>query len=328
MTTTIAAIEQTVLETVGFEDTSADDYSPKPVILRDGREAVVWVHRQTGHGILDSAYWEGNDFYEDNYRKEFSAKVGTKTDPAEHLRIYEDLNEKQFRSFAQHLKAKTKFLEIGCSFGGILNRVAPIVEHCHGIEPNKEDAAFVERRNKKAKIFNTTFEQGALKNGFYDVAVSIEVLEHTVSPREFLRKCYKVLKDKGILHLEVPNHNDVLLRYYPNTGYDKFYYHKAHTHYFTKDSLLALCRDCGFEGDVSSFLMYPFFNHVWWHQHRGPQSSGALALRTPQPAEDLTEEAKAINEFYRKAESDYEQLINQHVLGDCLIFQGKKVRKS
>ncbi len=315
--------DKNMLAMVGFDHTCQDDYFPKPVTLRYGRDATVWVHNQTGHGILDSEFWHSEDFYESQYREEFSAKSGTKTAPAEHLRIYNELNEKQFCCFSQHLNKETKYLEIGCSFGGILNRVARVVDVCHGVEANKEDVAFLYQQNKKAKIFNTTFEKAELQKDFYDIAVSIEVLEHTFSPRDFLVKCFSVLKPGGILHLEVPNHNDILLSTYKEIGYEKFYYHKAHIHYFTKDSLLEICKKCGFEGHITSFLMYPFFNHVWWSQNHTPQGCAVSALSTPKPADD-TPAGNVINEFYRKTELEYERLINDHVLGDCLVFQGRK----
>lgn len=296
-------------------------------MLRDGREAFIFVHRITGHGILDSAYWEEQGYYGEDYRNEFGAEIGKKVLPSDNLQIYDDLNERQFQTFLKHLTKETRLLEIGCSFGGILNRVANFgVAISHGVEPNKQDAEFVQYNNKKAKIFNSTFENANLPDDYYDIIVSIEVLEHIVSPRSFLQKCYTVLRRGGLIHIEVPNHNDALLNAYKNAAYEKFYYRKVHIHYFTKDSLLSLCRECGFEGSVISFLMYPFFNHVWWYQNNKPQSSATTALSTPAPADENTLVEKAINEFYEKVENEYETLINANMLGDCLIFQGQRIK--
>jgi len=322
----IKSLDKDILEKVGFGNTAQRDYSQKNVVLRDGREAIVWVHKQTGHGILDSQFWEAEDFYEKRYRDEVGPEIGKKTDPAEHLQIYRDLNKKQFSSFSNHLTEQTRFLEIGCSFGGVLNRVTDFgVDVCHGIEPNKQDVCFVQNHNRQAKIYNTTFDNAILQEDFYDMVVSIEVLEHVISPYSFLQKCSSIMRSNGTLHLEVPNHCDVLLCAYKDTGYDRFYYHKSHIHHFTKESLQKLCFECGFSGKVFSFLMYPFFNHVWWNQNHGPQSSAALALPTPIPTRGITAAEKSINDFYKRVESEYERLINSHGLGSCLIFQGKKI---
>lgn len=317
-------IEKEILERVGFGNVSPKDYFSKKGVLRDGREATIWVHKKTGHGILDEKFWEKQDYYVQNYRKEFSAKVSASTAPVEHLKIYKDLNKKQFETFSSHLGSKTKFLEVGCSFGGILSQASKKTTVCHGVEPSIEDAEFVSKNNKKAKIFNTTFEKADLPCGYYDIAVGIEVLEHAVSPKVFLKKCSDVLGKKGLIHLEVPNYDDVLFGTYKDPGYVNFYYHKAHIHYFTVKSFKLLCEECGFKGKVSSFLMYPFFNHVWWHQNHKPQPSAVSALATPVPAEGKTAAEKEINNFYKKTEDAYEKLINNNMLGDCLIFQGRK----
>jgi len=320
-------IDENVLERAGFSNTSPDDYLSKSVALRDGRDAIVWVHKKTGHGILDVHFWEEQNYYSEEYRKEFGAKIEERVSPFEHLEIYNDLNEKQFQTFSSNLTKGTRFLEIGCSFGGILNKVANAgLKICHGVEPNKKDVEFVLKKNKNVKIFNSTFEKAKLPDTYYDMIVGIEVLEHAVSPRLFIKKCFEVLRGNGLIHIEVPNHNDVLLSAYKNSGYQKFYYHKAHIHYFTKDSLLFLCRDCGFNGSVASFLMYPFFNHVWWHQNHKPQPSAVTALSTPVPTDEDTPAEKVINNFYAKVENEYETLINTNMLGDCLIFQGRRTK--
>ncbi len=44
----------------------------------------------------------------------------------------------------------------------------------------------------------------------------------------------------------------------------------------------------------------------------------------PLPTEEKTEAQKQINDFFRNAEKEYENLINLHKLGDCIVFQGVK----
>ena len=132
------------------------------------------------------------------------------------------------------------------------------------------------------------------------------------------------MKKNGLINIEVPNHKDLLLSCYKNISYENFYYHKAHIHYFTKESLSQLLEVCGFDGAVSSFLMYPFFNHVFWHQNGGPQSSAQIALEVPQPALEESMTGAAINEFFSQVEKKYEELVNRHMVGDCLVYQGRK----
>ena len=319
----LSGLSSEVLGRAGFGNTQPEDYQPRQVTLRDGQRTQVWVHRQTGHGILDASCWQDASFYEQSYREEFGPDLDAQTPAEERLRIYATLNKKQFRAFAGLLEPGCRFLEIGCGAGGILEQALESgVGECHGVEPNCDDAELVSRRLPGAKVFRDVFQEADLPDSFYDVAASIEVLEHVVSPRVFLQKCRSILKPGGQIHLEVPNFDDVLLSNYRNNGYQDFFYHKAHIHYFTHASLTRLCSECGFEGKTQSFLMYPFFNHVWWHQHQGPQSSAQAALATPQPTAGKTPAEQAINSFYRRVEAGYEALTNDWMLGDCLVYQG------
>ncbi len=317
------------LQLAGFGNHQPDDYQPRQVTLRDGRRTQVWVHRETGHGILDASCWEDSRFYEQAYREEFGPELSAQTPPEERLTIYEALNQKQFDAFAELLDPGSRFLEIGCGAGGILERALESgVGECHGVEPNRDDANFVARRLPGAKVFNDVFQEADLPGSFYDVAASIEVLEHVASPRAFLQKCCAVLKPGGRIHLEVPNLDDVLLSTYRDNGYQDFFYHKAHIHYFTRESLTRLCAECGFEGEARSFVMYPFFNHVWWHQNGGPQSSAQAALAIPRPTRGDTTAEQAINGFYRRVEAEYEALVNDCMLGDCLVYQGSSRKRT
>ena len=314
------------LERVGLSHYSKEEFEPRNIVLRGGQKAILWVHMVSGHGILDPKFWVDDDYYQKNYRSEYSSEsVGSHVSPKEHSNIYCGLNEKQFSQFSTFLTHDTRYLEIGCSFGGVLKKVTDFgVGVCHGIEPNKEDAQFVQKVCPQSKIFNTTFEDIDLQLDYYEVVTSFEVLEHAISPSSVLKKAASVMKKNGLINFEVPNHVDVLLSTYKNTAYENFFYHKAHTHYFTKESLDRLFEVCGFVGTVSSFLMYPFFNHVFWNQSQGPQPSAKVALETLQPASEESATGIEINKFFAQVEHDYESIVNRHMVGDCLVYQGRK----
>ena len=59
---------------------------------------------------------------------------------------------------------------------------------------------------------------------------------------------------------------------------------------------------------------------MFWCQNNKPQGSADIALNTPIPTDSISE----INNFYVDVENRYEELINKHMLGDCLVFQGTK----
>ena len=316
------------LKLVGLGFYNPDEFKVKNIRLRDGRDAILWVHRDTGHGILDMKFWPEEitgDYYSENYRDQHSIQSdGAHTDSNTHFELFRDINKKQYDFIKPHLTGNTKYLEIGSSFGGILSQVVNDVSECHAIEPNIRDVDYVQSKHPNIKIYRSKIEDTNLEDNYYDTVASIEVLEHMVSVEVFLQSCFNSLKVGGNLILEVPNHRDVLYSCYKASAYKDFYYHKAHIHYFTDKSLINICDHYGFTGTVDTFQVYPFFNHVNWCLNNEPQTTGRVAMSTPKPTDGFTVENKAINNFYKRVEQEYDTLINKYKLGGELVFKGTK----
>ena len=105
---------------VGLSFYDAHDFCARNIILRDGREAILWVHNENGHGVLDKKYWGINDteaYYEEDYRDQFNCALGAESvSPEAHKKTYSTLNRKQSLFLKPYLTADSKYLEIGCSF--------------------------------------------------------------------------------------------------------------------------------------------------------------------------------------------------------------------
>lgn len=320
-------MDNRLLDIIGFQHACPSQFVSEVINLRgEKKPALLWVDSQTGHGALDPVHWVPQDHYSSEYRTEASSNFdGTKITPEEHLEIYRRLDKQQFERVSNLLGKNSKVLEIGCSYGGVLREVMNYgVKVCHAVEPNVEDAEFVERAVPEVSVSQGGFLELDLPENYYDVVMSFQVLEHVVSPRLFLEKILRVLKKGGAIHLEVPNHNAALLRNYAEAEHSNFYYHRNHIHYFTSKSLSQLCKLYGFEGIVNSELIYPFFNHVYWHFNQAPQITAKVAIDTPRPCNDLTTTGHSINEFFRDVEKQYSQLIQSHDVGDILVYQGRR----
>ena len=309
-----------ILNKLGLGYYNIDDFYVKPIVLRDGRDSRLWVHKPSGHGILDSEFWVMEDFYSEQYRDEFSAdSEGGRKKSEEHFHIYKELNDRQFNLFKDNLTSQTKYLEIGSAHGGIISRVNDFgVKECHVVEPNIKDSNFVKYNNPNAIVHNSTFDDVELQDGHFDIIVAFDVVEHVFNPKDFLKKCFDLLNKNGILLIVIPNHNDVLLTQYDSKKYKKFYYHKAHVNYFTEESITNLCKSIGLDGQVKSFLDYSFFNHVHWQQNNKPMSSADKAF-----VGDVTKDDE-INKFYKRVEGEYEELINRKKLGGALVYTAVK----
>ena len=322
-------MDKEFLQLIGLDFYSPSDFKSKDIQLRNGDSALLWVNINNGHGVLDKQYWPKEvltDYYEEKYRSEYSSNVdGTNFTSDSHFNLYNKINKKQFSHIKPYLTKSTKYLEIGPSFGGIISQVIDYgVSECHGVEPNKSDADYVKNKHKEVIIHNSKIENVNLQSEFYDIITSFEVLEHVISVKSYLQTCFKALKSGGDIILEVPNHNDVLLSCYSTKAYKNFYYHNAHIHYFTVNSLMDICEKYGFKGEVESLQIYPFFNHVNWCINNTPQPTALEAINTPIPTLGSSDEQIKINNFYSHVENMYDDLINSLKLGGELIFKGKK----
>tara|TARA_B100000686_G_C16800080_1_gene985285 strand:+ start:711 stop:1676 length:966 start_codon:yes stop_codon:yes gene_type:complete len=319
-------MNQKLLNELGLGYYNIEDFYVKPIVLRDGRDSILWVHEPTGHGILDSEFWVKEDFYSEQYRDEFSAdSEGERKESEEHFRIYKNLNDRQFNLFKDKLTSDTKYLEIGCAHGGIVSRVNNHgVDECQIVEPNIQDSNFVKYKNPNVIVHNSVFGDVELEDNYFDIVVAFDVVEHDFEPGKFLKKCYDSLKVGGQLIIAVPNHNDILLTHYDCDKYQEFYYHKAHVNYFTEESITELCESVGFGGSVSSFLDYSFFNHVHWYQTNNPMGSGVTAFVGDVLSADDNEFRNKINNFYKNVELEYEKIVNENMSGGALIYNGVK----
>ncbi len=89
--------------------------------------------------------------------------------------------------------SKGYLLDIGCGkkpYKEIFNsRTAKYI----GLDPNEKSADI-----------NEDFYKSSISANSFDTILATQVLEHVPYPKEFLRKCNKILKTKGIIIISVP----------------------------------------------------------------------------------------------------------------------------
>jgi len=101
------------------------------------------------------------------------------------------------------------------------------------------------------------------------------VLEHIGDPISFLTRIKLCLKKKGRIFLTVPNRKDALITLYDIPAFKRYYYTPAHQFYYTKDTLMALCRKAGFQKyDIAIIQRYDLSNHMYWMMYGKPGGIG------------------------------------------------------
>lgn len=124
-------------------------------------------------------------------------------------------------------------LDVGSNRGDflyLLQEALPCIT-VHGIEPSRLSFYGVPTTNMR-------FEECTFDTQF-DVIISRHVLEHLASPYPFILKAHELLKDDGLLFLEIPN-----LHYDLPRGIENFI--PEHIHHFSQLSLNTFLSRCGF----------------------------------------------------------------------------------
>jgi len=177
--------------------------------------------------------------------------------------LYNFLKKKLFsrhaRRIASLIPLNGSVLEIGCGNGQLLSE----------IKKNRPDIQLVGVDIFKPYSSSSDFifhlgqiEDVQLSENSFDLIYNSNLIEHVVSPVNFLRRSYSLLKQGGILYGVTPNHSS--LDRFLFTNFWGGYHYPRHTYIFNHRNIVQLLRSAGFV-DFSvkggySFWSVSFFN--------------------------------------------------------------------
>lgn len=141
-------------------------------------------------------------------------------------------------------------LEVGCGRGGFKENLRKDVE-IWGIEPNALAAAEAAERGYKMLIGLYDDVADQLKDGYFDLIICNDVIEHMVDHDAFLKKVSKKLMDEGFIIGSIPN-----VRYFQNLYrlvlFKEWQYadtgilDRTHLRFFTEKSLSRSFQESGY----------------------------------------------------------------------------------
>lgn len=165
-------------------------------------------------------------------------------------KLFRNIFQKRFNLLKVHLggvsgrthREKLRVLDIGCSNGVFLDLFKESGFETWGVEPS----GIADRAKRKGhRVLNTFFEQARLPENYFDLVVVNHTLEHMDNPKQVLNKIHTVLKDGGIVFIDVPNFGSlsskILGKKWP------YLLPLEHKHQFTKESLTKLLKDSRFK---------------------------------------------------------------------------------
>ena len=152
----------------------------------------------------------------------------------------------KYKQIAKYFNRPKKVLDIGCGLGELLSIFQENNWDCTGIEFN-EFAANYARKSFHLNIINKSIYEFASSDK-YDVIMLWGVLEHLYDPVKILNKIHELLKNDGILVLEVPSGDSVLVRYYEKTSksVDRIIEGDRHIMLFSIRSFIEMTERAGF----------------------------------------------------------------------------------
>jgi len=153
-------------------------------------------------------------------------------------------------------------LEVGCGLG----RYAPIASGCReylGIDLS--DVAIEKAGKTYANRPNMSFRrmdaaQLDLPDRYYDVVLSIEMIEHVHDPINVLQEAYRVLKPGGLFMVNSINRDSLHMRMIRMLGHQEFVGTIEHIREFAFSEMKEILEEIGFniENSAGVFLM-PYF---------------------------------------------------------------------
>jgi len=176
------------------------------------------------------------EFHRDRYR----------TDPQRQHKLKDAPVRRMFASnivstISEHIpkSPSSRIFEVGCGSGFLLEQISKDTEaQLVGCELDEGVLKTALALNPETYIINDNFMN--IENiDQVDLIIAVDVLEHILHVREFLRKCHKMLSEKACLVLQVPIDRPSMFRP-PNPNFD------GHVHYFNEGSIRKLLSELFF----------------------------------------------------------------------------------
>ena len=133
-----------------------------------------------------------------------------------------------------------RVLDVGCGSGVFMGACGRRGWMTVGCDPSPHR---VHRGNCALPIVLSTFEDAEFGNSMFDLVTCWDVFEHFNDPRCILGKIRRILRDDGLLAIEVPN---VASGYSRLLG-RRWWYDFEHIFYYSPEGLLHLLSQCGFQ---------------------------------------------------------------------------------
>lgn len=203
------------------------------------------------------------DYESSSYRE----LVNNSGEANEYFKLHDSEQAGYYNFISEYLSRNSIVIDCGCGGGSLLDLVGGLSKKTIAVEPYKGyHNSLIERGHEVFPSLNKAMASNVKAN----LALSMQVIEHTENPLEYLKDIFDLLEVGGKLILFTPNLNDIMLKLDFET-YAPFFFRTVHNYYFTAESLEILGKEAGF--DVCKTLYYQDFgldNAIYWLRDKKP----------------------------------------------------------
>ncbi|HAK89640.1 MAG: hypothetical protein A2X55_04795 [Nitrospirae bacterium GWB2_47_37] len=294
------------------------------VIATEIREGPGVISRCGKCGLVIQDITRNRDelqrYYNEEYQKTNSLVVGREQTPMEHFEDRIKTMDNIMEKLRPYLKAGMSILEVGSGSGELLHLIKPLVKSVTGIEMHK---GFVDFMNSELGIEAYAQDVNLIDFGGrkFDLIISIMTMDHLPNPAETLLTMKRLLSEDGKMYIELPNREEALNYFLPepNRGrFNKFFWHRAHYFYFTRETLEKLMVKIGLACEISCRHEYTLFNFLNWYFAGNPQKSFVQATMGNSffPGESVFE--TEMNGMFEEMEGRFHKILAHTFRGDTL----------
>lgn len=172
-------------------------------------------------------------------------------------------------------KAPLRILDVGCGNG---YQLAPLADRheVHGLDVSEANVHSASEKGIKA-VLQDVESEFPFSDGFFDVVVCSEILEHLFFPEKVMAECLRVLKPSGRLIVTVPNlyclRNRLSVLLGRGAVFIEYPENRIHIRFYSITGMKALLEKNGFR--ITRVLGQHFaMNFDWpfrviWYMHGG-----------------------------------------------------------
>jgi ubiquinone/menaquinone biosynthesis C-methylase UbiE len=198
-------------------------------------------------------------------------------------------------------------LEIGAGDGSFLKIIRQSLPKIQLTAVDRDQNTVHDRIKNSDKNYSDLDELLQM-NKCHNFICLFHVLEHLLSPSDFLTKIRRLMFSTSFLLIEVPSFSDPLLSLYTNQAYSKFYFQSQHPYVYSPSSLQRLMEHNGFQTlEVINYQRYGLENHLNWLSQGRPGGN------------------EVFQELFGELEVAYIAALERHGKTDTVIWVGNVI---